>query len=394
MKNLFIRLEKLFMKLFYFFFKLLPQQRKAVFISRQSNDIPLDFKMLRNQIRKDDSSIITVMLCRTLGKTHKEGMHYILHMFSQMYHIATARLVILDGYCIAVSVLKHRKNLKVIQLWHALGIFKKFGYLAINSAEGRDGKLAKIMCMHKNYDYVICSSPFIRHQIARAYDVEENKVFALGLPRMDYLRNISENAALKKSIYNLFPVLLNSRKTVLYVPTFRNGLGVRYKELVKHFDTTKFNIIVKLHSGKELIYRDNNCYKSNSAFKGMDFMSVCDYVISDYSAIIFEAIIADKPLYLYCYDIETYIDRRGLFIDYDSVPAVKSTDAEVIAKSIENGVVNTNGLRAFRHRYLTHYKLKITTALSKMCIDCIDGKDIDEENIRKNYALKEKQVNR
>ena len=73
-------------------------------------------------------------------------------MLTQMYHIATSKVVVLDGYCIAASVLNHKPDTKIVQMWHALGTIKKFGYQVLGTEEGSDPDVARIMRMHKNYD--------------------------------------------------------------------------------------------------------------------------------------------------------------------------------------------------------------------------------------------------
>ena len=48
------------------------------------------------------------------GLVNKIG--YVFHMFIQMYHISTSKVVVLDTYCIVASVLKHKKETKIIQI--------------------------------------------------------------------------------------------------------------------------------------------------------------------------------------------------------------------------------------------------------------------------------------
>ena len=72
-----------------------------------------------------------------------------------MYIIARSRVIIVDGYNIPTSMLKHKKNTTIIQIWHALAAVKKFGYQSVGYADGINPKLAKVLEMHKNYDYVI-----------------------------------------------------------------------------------------------------------------------------------------------------------------------------------------------------------------------------------------------
>ena len=112
----------------YFFIKLFPMNfNKITFISRQNNSVSLDFKMIIEELEKEKKDAKIIVLCRRLEKGTIKQIKYSFHMLRQMYHIATSQLVILDSYCITVCILKQKKKLKVIQIWHALGSLKKFG---------------------------------------------------------------------------------------------------------------------------------------------------------------------------------------------------------------------------------------------------------------------------
>ena len=114
------------MNFIYKFFKLLKTRNKITFISRQSNKIGIDFKLLIEEIKRQSPDTKTVVLNKELNKSIISKILYFFHMFVQMYHISTSKVIILDGYCIMISILKHKKDLKVIQIWHALGSLKKF----------------------------------------------------------------------------------------------------------------------------------------------------------------------------------------------------------------------------------------------------------------------------
>ena len=51
-------------------------------------------------------------------------------------------------------------------------------------------------------------------------------------------------------------------------------------------------------------------------FSSIDMLCVADYLISDYSCIIYEAAIKNIPLYFYNFDMDHYEVGRGLAIDY------------------------------------------------------------------------------
>ncbi len=77
-------------------------------ISRQSNDIVLDFKLIKEEIEKHNKYKVVVLCKKLEGKeqaTLFDLVKYGFHMLRQMYHIATSKAVILDTYCIVISIL-------------------------------------------------------------------------------------------------------------------------------------------------------------------------------------------------------------------------------------------------------------------------------------------------
>ena len=103
------------MNVIYSILKLLKTQNKVTLISRQSDTISIDFKLLVEELKKANPEIKVVVLTKKLGKSWADKVKYFFHMFTQMYHIATSKVVVLDSYCIVISILKHKKELKVIQ---------------------------------------------------------------------------------------------------------------------------------------------------------------------------------------------------------------------------------------------------------------------------------------
>ncbi len=386
---------KLILKFIYFFIKLFPQKDKVVFISRQSNKVTSDFLAIGNKIFERHSDYQIKYLCKTLDKTFIGRLKYVPHMFVQMYHIATSKVVILDSYCIVVSVLKHKKNTKVIQMWHALGIFKKFAYSIIGKVEGSDEKIAEVMRMHKNYDYIISSSPFIKKELSEAYGSEEDKIISLGLPRMDFLTNQLRMDTMKSKIFEVYPEINNGKKIILYVPTFRKNTKVDCSKIMSNIDYEKFNLVVKLHNGKEMFCVNGNKIVKNATFTGTSYLSIADYVISDYSAIIFEAIIAKKKLYLYNYDQESYFKNRGIYIDYDSIPAIKNDNLKYIIEKIQKDCYTDINIDDFINKYVTNVDVNITDAFVDLIEKCMSSLEINNNeliklNLKANIIYKKK----
>ena len=126
------------MNFVYFFMKLLPTDgNKILFLSRQSDTPSEDFMSLSRRILdfKPDAKI--VMITQRADSNPGSLLRFAGATLKSMRHLATARVCVLDSYWPAVSVLKHKKQLAVIQMWHAMGKIKKSGYQTLGKKFGR-----------------------------------------------------------------------------------------------------------------------------------------------------------------------------------------------------------------------------------------------------------------
>lgn len=352
-----IRVGIVILNILYSIIKIFPTKEKITMISRQSNNEPVEMKMIKDGIMKRNKNIDVVILCKTLEGREKSSLmsqiKYGFHMFVQMYHIATSKVVILDSYCIAVSVLKHKKDLCVIQMWHSMGTMKKFGYTTLGTEEGSKKELAEAMKMHENYKYVFASSPAYRDHLAAGFNCDQEKVVTMPLPRLDLLQNEEYGKNIRKKVYDKYPVL-EKKPVILYCPTFRKeeeDFKFALDKLVEAVDTSKYNLVVKLHPLSKAETADNVIVARE--FSSFDILFVADYVISDYSCIVYEAAVLDIPLYFYNFDMDMYEVGRGLAIDYEKeLPGVISKDAYEITEAIENQPYNIEELRKFREKYI------------------------------------------
>ena len=290
------------MRFIYFIFKLLFRTKnKITFLSRQTNERNIDFELIINELKMQQPKIKIVVLNKRLESDLKSKISYGFHMFRQMYHMATSKVIILDSYAILVSILKQKKNTKVIQLWHALGSLKKFGYSILGKKEGRNKNTAMVMNMHKNNDYIITSSEISKKYFMEAFNANESQMIVLGLPRIDFLQSKEAKKEVLKKFYSIYTETNNEKKNILYVPTMRKDKNIDFSKIKKSVNYKKYNLIIKTHSGKEMIYVNNKKIQKGEYFLGMELLHVADYIITDYSAIVYEATLVKKPIYFYTY---------------------------------------------------------------------------------------------
>lgn len=349
-----LRVGTVALRILYCFYKLFPTKNRIMFVSRQ-DDVPSpDCYLLSKAIREEDQKIEIIQEFRRIPDSFIGKIKYIGYMLGrQMYLFATSKVVILDGYCILASVLNHKKELKIVQMWHAMGALKKFGFAAIGTEEGKDPEVSKILCMHRNYDYVICSCKECAGHYEEAFGVPQNKIITMTLPRVDLLTDLRLKELVQARVYHAFPDL-KKKKNILYVPTFRmhEEMGEKIKELIESVDFTRYNLIVKLHPLTKEKVDMNKCLECEG-FTALELLNVADYVISDYSAFIFEVAAAEKPLFLYTYDLEAYMEQRGFFIDYnEEMPVPRYRDAETMIKALECNDCDMERIRNFANKYV------------------------------------------
>ncbi|MBQ6285148.1 MAG: CDP-glycerol glycerophosphotransferase family protein [Bacilli bacterium] len=331
------------LNILYTFIKIFPTQKKILFLSRQSNTPSLDYQILYDALKKKYKDYKIVMYTKKI----ENKIAYAFHMIKQMYEIATSKLVLIDSYCINISVLKHKKSLRVIQLWHAIGCMKKFGYANLDTPEGQTTELAKIMKLHRNYDAILISSYGFINDYYEGFRYPKDKIKEIPLPRVDYLLDPKNKEKIRKKLYKRIPELKN-KKNILYCSTFRrdsDGSDEHVKRLIKEIDFNKYNLLFKPHPLNNVVITDKRVITDFE--NSQEALFVADYVICDYSSMIYEIGLLKLPVYLYAYDWKEYSSKRELNLDFTKVPALFTDDPKKIMHDIENNIFDYKAFDKF-----------------------------------------------
>lgn len=372
------------LRIIYFFIKLFTFRKKRVFfISRQFDEIPMNYKILIDELEKDNIS--SVVICKkvptglnSMLRNEKKSINimseilkifdYYFNMYKQMHYIATSKVVITDGYNITVSLLNHKKGTKVIQLWHALAAIKKFGYQTIGYPDGLNPKVAKMLCMHKNYDYVISGSKAMNKYFAEAFNIDIKKVLDIGTPTIDFL--LKPNDDIVKKIYKEYP-RLKKKINILYAPTFRSDGSNNADELISNIDSDKYNLIISLHP-KDIAKKDDKviCI-DRKKYSTLDFIRVSDYVITDYSAVAIESCVLNKKVIFYVYDYDEYNKENGININlFKELPSTYK-DIKDLINMLDNKKYNEQAFQKFRKKYVANINGGSTKKLIDLIEECL-----------------------
>lgn len=368
---------KYHLKFIYLLLKILKtKNNRIVYMSRRTNKCTLEFKIIQESLK--DYNLENKILCKKMKKGITGAIEYYFEILRQMYYLATSKVCITDSYCIPISILKHKKCLKIIQSWHAMGAIKKFGYQNLNKEYGRNSEVSQIMDMHKNYDYVVSGSEEMNQYFSEAFNVDISKVHAIGSPTVDYLTKNKDE--IRKRIYEKYPELMD-KPVILYVPTFRNKEKIDISKLMSCIDTNKYNFVVKLHPNSKIAYNDNSFYRCKG-FYALELLTIADYIITDYSSIMIEASLMNKPLYLYVYDFESYAAKNGLNLDiYKELPNCVFKNEQDLIKNLESNNYDMNTLNNFKNKYVANEHGYATEILKSYILSNIPNREYEKAKI-------------
>lgn len=348
MKVFLIALLKLGLKIIYAPLKLLKTKNQVVYLSRQRNEKDIDFSLLEQALKDEDPSINQVFRLKMIDDGIVAKIKYCFYVIGDMYYLATSKVAVVDTYSITVSCLNHKKDLKVIQMWHALGATKRFGLQAVGTKEGRDEKISNAMCMHKNYDYVLAPSEATAEFYKQAFGVGDDKIKILPMPRVDFL---TDGNAKTTEFYSQNPGM-GDKKIVLYLPTFRDREAVCAQMLKVEFeDKNNLQLIISAHPLSKV--KKDERYTANGDFSSFELMKIADVIITDYSACAYEASLLMKPLYFFTPDYDEYMKDRGINVDIKAeIPSAVFDDAEALVNAIENEIYDMGALFSFREKFI------------------------------------------
>ena len=195
---------------------------------------------------------------------------------------------------------------KTIMIFHGAGYGKSYGF---------DEKYGYVKEWERgNIDYAISSSTHHRDITASQCSIDEDQVLPLGFPRLD------KYSGKKKGDGG---TILAAKRSYLYVPTFRRANEGRIYADLNYIDehlTDDEIFAVKLHMIYDIRLSGNfkHIVFINSNEPSADYLIDSDVVITDYSTIMFDALVMDKPVVLFENDAEVYLKWRGMYFDYPS----------------------------------------------------------------------------
>lgn len=246
------------------------------------------------------------------------------------------------------TYLTKRKGTDYLQTWHGTPL-KKMQHDQ-DVIEGRTaGYLDRVTHAKNQWSALVSPSPYATKAFRSAFHYE-GPVIEKGYPRNDifYSDNVDD---IRRKIRNRLKIE-KGKKVILYAPTFRDyeKSGSRFV-MDNQLDFEKFekqlgdnyvllmreHVVVasKLRIPQEMKHNIINVSNYPSV---QELMVASDMLITDYSSIMFDYLNTDKPIYFFCYDLEKYLELRGVYFDFTKeVPGPIVKTAESLFDEISKG---------------------------------------------------------
>ena len=340
--------------------------RRTVFIEVRRNGLSNSFEPLWRALTGDGRH--DTELCM-LGLGSCGALGYIKNCIRMARRTARARYVFINEGSTAFSCLPIRKGTTVIQTWHGCGAFKRVGMSAAgNGGNVHGGRLERrLFPMCRHMDFITISGEGVAWAYEEAFDLREGdgqRICPAGTPRTDVFFDSGRVARAAEEVRGRFPCS-RGKKIILYAPTFRgettrpvmpDALDIGRMREARGRD---YILLIKHHP----VIREKQAIPDSCADFAFDageidsesLLMAADILVTDYSSILFDYSLLDRPIVLFVYDIEEYLDWRGLYYPFEQFRpglSAKTTD-ELIDAIGSPDIFDARRMESFRRLHMS-----------------------------------------
>lgn len=320
--------------------------KSIVFADAHKNNQPYSMREIYSKLKDTDYNI-TECFCDYQTHSFTETFNAV-RTFMKTY--ATAKYVFICDNFLPVASCNKRPETEVVQLWHAGGILKKYAYDTPD-----DIPSFYKSNVFKNYSLITVSAECCIPVYERAMRQPKGVVKALGLSRTDIFFRRDYIDECKNMFKSLYPDSVG-KKIAVWAPTFRGKSSDPYligEEYIKKMKTElgdDWIVITKAHPHIENKMGESACKMSTE-----QLLPVADVLITDYSSVIFDAVLVDLAMILFVPDREEFEKTRGLYIPLEDIPGAIVSGGEELAQNVRDIYQTSDKLQiaAFREKYMT-----------------------------------------
>lgn len=339
------------------------EKDKVIFLEVRNDSVSNSMKEVYNRIERDGRFNIKCHFLKEGVGSRKDNIKRTMAFLEDM---ATTEYVFLSEANNCFACFEKRSETKVVQLWHGCGAFKKFGLSTADLKFGSSRDQQLKYPLYNNLDLVTVSSEDVIWAYEEAMGIDKNTIKATGISRTDVFFDETYVEEAKENVYEAIPQS-KDKKIIFYAPTFRGDvsnakapdaldiqglnecLGDRYVLLIKHHPFVKKLPAIPIDC-------NDFAFDVTKTLNIDDLICAGDICISDYSSLVFEYALFNKPILFFAYDLDEYNDWRGFYYDYDELtpgPILYDTDQLIEAiKAVEKDF-NDSEIKKFKEQFMS-----------------------------------------
>jgi len=359
---------KVIYPLIYFFGsrrKIVPE--KIIFVENHGTQLSNDYSLLFEEL-KNRRYLLQVHF---LGMSTLSWGSIVRKTIALLWDLSTASCVFVNESNSSLGAFTMRKDTKLIQIWHACGAFKKWGYSVADKSFGDDKKNLEMYSGHRNYHLVPVSGAEVCWAYEEAFGLQGRSdiIRPMGVSRTDVFFSEDKKAQAYESFYKwaeqLEDIQVKKRKVIVYAPTFRGDirgakspdrLDVRLLAQLRE----EYVVLVKQHPFVQETFCIPEecrgfCVEMKKELSMEELLMVADILVTDYSSVVFEYALMNRPVFFFAYDLEDYYDERGFYYPYEEFvpgPIVRTTE-ELLHHIRYIEQYDWKRLEQFRDRYMS-----------------------------------------
>lgn len=261
-----------------------------------------------------------------------------------------------------------REGQVYVNTWHGIPI-KSLGYDMGDGAYENGNVIRNFLCT----DYLLSPCEYMTTIYKTSYlldGIYTNTVIEDGMPRNDFYYTTDQDS-MKEYLIELGMELNKEKQMILYAPTYRGDYSNAkdrtkefisfYKTLMENIDTDKYQVFIKPHQTEYHVLQYEEELQGKVIPVCVDtnmLLTATDILVTDYSSIVFDYLITERPILFYITDLESYKATRGLTFEIEKLPG-PVTDREELVASWVNTIDEIKlqyrfAIHAMRNHYLRY----------------------------------------
>ncbi|WP_444964678.1 CDP-glycerol glycerophosphotransferase family protein [Pediococcus pentosaceus] len=234
--------------------------------------------------------------------------------------IKLARVTLFDNYYPELSAINKTKKDYFIQMWHANGAIKAFGWEDPSTYHRSVEDQQRFQRVYDSFDQIVVGSEKMADVFQRSWHVASDKIDRIGYPRTDKYFEESWIEKARKKIQTKLPELTKKR-VILYAPTYRKDVSFSLPDDWRKIKVPQDAVlIVRLHPHLANVERQivdaspDRVIMVDHFISTQELLCVADTLITDYSSIAFDFSLLDnaRSVIFFTYDLEEFERTVGI----------------------------------------------------------------------------------